>query len=104
MSKLNLCGFKPDPKPPAPPELGARCSIRLCLGDAEHPTRTGTVSYINIPHRWFLVTFDGGLRRAITSGRLNYGYNNVHFRADRRCHRRRVAFADRRSYREEEPP
>lgn len=30
MSKLNLCGFKPDPKPPAPPELGARCSHRHC--------------------------------------------------------------------------
>lgn len=68
MSKLNLCGFKPDPKPPAPPELGARCSVRLCLGDAEHPTRTGTVTYINIPHRWFLVTFGGGLRQCYHFG------------------------------------
>lgn len=51
MSKLNLCGFKPDPKPPAPPDLGTRCSLSLCLGDAEHPTRTGTITYINISHR-----------------------------------------------------
>ena len=51
MSKLNLCGFKPDPKPPAPPELGTRYDLRLCLGDAESPTRPGTVTYINIPHR-----------------------------------------------------
>ena len=68
MSKLNLCGFKPDPKPLAPPELGARCNVRLCLGDAEHPNRAGTVSYINIPHRWFLVTFDGGLRQCYHFG------------------------------------
>lgn len=61
MSKLNLCGFKPDPKPPAPPELGARCSVR---------TRTGTVTYINIPHRWFLVTFNGGLRQCYHFGEV----------------------------------
>ena len=70
MSKLSLCGFKPDPKPPAPPELGSRCSVRLCLGDAEHPARTGTVTYINIPHRWFLVTFNGGLRQCYHFGEV----------------------------------
>ena len=63
MSKLNLCGFKPDPTPPAPPELGTRYDLRLCLGDAESPTRPGTVTYINIPHRWFLDTFENGLRQ-----------------------------------------
>ena len=68
MSKLNLCGFKPDPKPPKPLELGARCSLRLCMGDAERPARTGTVTYINYKHRWFLVTFDGGLRQCYHFG------------------------------------
>ena len=35
---------------------------------------------------------------------LNYGYNNVHFRAHRRIHRRRLAFQNRRHDREEAPP
>ena len=29
MSKLNLCGFKPDPKPPAPPEPGRLLRLGL---------------------------------------------------------------------------
>ena len=68
MSKLNLCGFKPDPKPPAPPELGALGTWRFQIEDDHPRLKTGTITYINIPHRWFLVTFDGGLRQGYHFG------------------------------------
>lgn len=51
MSKLNLCGFKPGPKPPAPPELGARGTWPFQI-EGDHPRlKPGTITYINSPHR-----------------------------------------------------
>lgn len=68
MSKLNLCGFKPAPRPPAPPELGTRGTWRFQIEDDHPRLKPGTITYINIPHRWFLVTFDGGLRQGYHFG------------------------------------
>ena len=70
MSKLNLCGFKPDPKPPAPPSLGARGTWPF-QNEGDHPRqKTGTVTYINSPHRWFLVSFDDGRRQSYHFGEV----------------------------------
>ena len=59
MSKLNLCGFKPDPKPPAPPELGTRGTWRFRIEDDHPRLKPGTITYI---------TFDGGLRQCYHFG------------------------------------
>ena len=70
MSNLNLCGFKPGPKPPAPPELGARGTWPFQI-DGDHPRlKPGTITYINSPHRWFLVTFDDGRRQGYHFGEV----------------------------------
>lgn len=67
--KLCPCG----PKPPAPakyPELGTRGTWPFQIEDDHPRLKTGTVTYINIPHRWFLVTFDDGRRQCYHFGEV----------------------------------
>ena len=64
MSSYNsIARSRQDPGTPHRPSLGTRGTWPFQIED-DHPRfKTGTITYINIPHRWFLVTFDGGLRQ-----------------------------------------
>ena len=52
--------------PPVPakrPALGTRGTWPFQI-EGDHPRlKTGAVTYIHSPHRWFLVTFDDGFRQ-----------------------------------------
>lgn len=65
MSSYNsLCRSQQNPPVPAKrPALGARGTWPFQI-EGDHPRpKTGAVTYINSPHRWFLVTFENGLRQ-----------------------------------------
>lgn len=51
------------PETPHRPSLGTRGTWPFQIED-DHPSlKTGTITYTNIPHRWFLATFENGLRQ-----------------------------------------
>lgn len=51
------------PETPHRPSLGTRGTWPFQIGDDHPRLKTGTITYTNIPRRWFLVTFENGLRQ-----------------------------------------
>lgn len=71
MSSYNsLCRSRQAPETPHRPALGTRGTWPFQI-EGDHPRpKTGSVTYINIPHRWFLVTFDDGHRQCYHFGEV----------------------------------
>jgi hypothetical protein len=70
MSSYNsIARSRQDPGTPLCPLLGTRgWSSSIWNG---HPRlKPGTITYINSPHRWFLVTFDDGRRQGYHFGEV----------------------------------
>lgn len=58
------------PETPHRPALGTRGTWPFQI-EGDHPRpKTGAVTYINSPHRWFLVTFDDGHRQCYHFGEV----------------------------------
>ena len=53
---------------PHRPSLGTRGTWPFQIEDDHPRLKTGTITYINSPHRWFLVTFDDGHRQGYHFG------------------------------------
>ena len=51
------------PETPHRPSLGTRGTWPFQIEDDHPRLKTGTITYINIPHRCVLVTFENGLRQ-----------------------------------------
>ena len=64
MSSYNsIARSRQAPETPHRPALGTRGTWPFQI-EGDHPRpKTGTVTYINIPHRWFLVSFADGHRQ-----------------------------------------
>lgn len=71
MSSYNsLCRSRQAPETPHRPALGTRGTWPFQI-EGDHPrSKTGAVTYINSPHRWFLVTFDDGHRQCYHFGEV----------------------------------
>ena len=61
MSSYNsIARSRQAPETPHRPLLGTRGTWPFQI-EGDHPRlKPGTITYINSPHRWFLVTFDDG--------------------------------------------
>ncbi len=69
-NSYGLCRGPRNPKPPQCPPLDTRGTFPFQIG-GDHPRlKTGAVTYINSPHRWFLVTFDDGHRQCYHFGEV----------------------------------
>lgn len=71
MSSYNsIARSRQAPETPHRPALGTRGTWPFQIkGDHPRP-KTGAVTYINSPHRWFLVTFDDGHRQGYHFGEV----------------------------------
>lgn len=71
MSSYNsIARSRQDPETPHLPALGARGTWPFQI-EGDHPRlKTGAVTYINSPHRWFLVTFDDDRRQGYHFGEV----------------------------------
>lgn len=72
MSSYNsLCRSQQNPPVPAKrPALNTRGTWPFQIEDDHPRLKTGTITYINSPHRWFLVTFDDGRRQGYHFGEV----------------------------------
>ena len=71
MSSYNsIARSRQDPGTPHRPALGTRGTWPFQI-EGDHPRlKTGTVTYINSLHRWFLVSFDDGHRQGYHFGEV----------------------------------
>ena len=71
MSSCNsIARSRQAPETPHRLSLGTRGTWPFQI-EGDHPRpKTGAVTYINIPHRWFLVTFDDGCRQCYHFGEV----------------------------------
>ena len=71
MSSYNsIARSRQAPETPHRPALGTRGTWPFQI-EGDHPRpKTGTVTVINIPHRWFLVSFDDGHRQGYHFGEV----------------------------------
>lgn len=71
MSSYNsIARSRQAPETPHRPALGTRVAWPFQI-EGDHPRpKTGAVTYINNPHRWFLVTFDDGHRQCYHFGEV----------------------------------
>ena len=71
MSSYNsIARSRQAPETPHRPAMGTRGTWPFQI-EGDHPRpKTGTVTYINSPHSWFLVTFDDGFRQCYHFGEV----------------------------------
>ena len=71
-SRYRLCpsGRSKPYVPPPRPHLGDRGTFPFYNGGGHPAPRAGTITYINDPHHWFLVSFAGGLRQCYHFGEV----------------------------------
>nr|DAG64087.1 MAG TPA: hypothetical protein [Caudoviricetes sp.] len=71
MSSYNsIARSRQDPETPNRPSLGTRGTWPFQIEDDHPRLKPGTITYINSPHRWFLVTFDDDRRQGYHFGEV----------------------------------